>query len=306
MSESFLKLGEEIVRSAVHTSVKLDDWVQGHSVASLWWAGQLTVASLASFGRCSLLSARSLKPNTLYSNTINDYKDQNMHDMKLNYMNNKLLNKFNSRKSQQPPQQRLAIAMHIRRGDSCMRWATSFGDSSLKNGRPCFKTDLYIKAALMIQKRYGKHMISHVNLATDSANASKTVSDLLQREGFSVTTLLYDRLNVGGNDMVNKGKLVDQDTLYIEDRLKLSLNNLKTNTATSTSNEETQINPELVIGSLAAELELLSQSQFLIGTSSSWVTRLTFLAMIGRQGIIPPFIFVDSPFGCLNIKTCAI
>lgn len=172
-----------------------------------------------------------------------------------------------------------------------MRWAKSFGDNSLQQGRPCFATDLYVKAAMMIRDKYGAKLVSHVNLATDSANASISVASALQTQGFSVTTLNYDRSSVGGNDSANRGKKVDKGTVYIEDRLKEA---------------DPSLDPELVIGSLAAELELLSSSQFLIGTSSSWVTRLTFLAMIGRHGIIPPFIFVDSPFGCLNIKACAI
>jgi hypothetical protein len=290
VSASFVKSGEEIVRSAVHTSVRSDDWSQGHSVAALWWAGQLTVNSLSSFGRCSLLAARSLKPLTIYPSNSGGGKGivDSMVDLKMKYMSgggSKLV-KSGAGRLTSP----LSIAMHIRRGDSCMRWTKVFGDNSMQQGRPCFATELYVKAAVMVRNKYGAQLVSHVNLATDSANASIAVSLALQKEGFSVTTLTYDRNSVGGNDSENRGKKVDKGTVYIEDRLK---------------GADPSLDPELVIGSLAADLEMLSSSQFLVGTSSSWVTRLAFLAMIGRNGIIPPFVFVDAPFGCLNIKTCS-
>ena len=66
------------------------------------------------------------------------------------------------------------------------------------------------------------------------------------------------------------------------------------------------LDPELVIGSLAAEMGLLSGGHMLVGTSSSWVSRLAFLTMVARRGTTPPFIFLDGPFGCLGIKPCAV
>ncbi len=84
---------------------------------------------------------------------------------------------------------------------------------------------------------------------------------------------------------------MDRGTVYIEDRLKA---------------KDASLDPELAIGSLAAELELLSTADTFIGTSTSQVTRLVFLMMMARKGTTPPFIFLDAPFGCLNIKACAV
>ena len=81
-----------------------------------------------------------------------------------------------------------------------------------------------------------------------------------------------------------------QGTVYIEDRLAAG-----------------QIDAALVFGSLFAELELLSSAQMVVGTAASWVSRLTFLMIVGRQGgRPPPFEWLDSPFGCLNIKPCPV
>jgi hypothetical protein len=147
---------------------------------------------------------------------------------------------------------------------------------------------MYLEAARQMRQQYG---FTKLHLATDSSAASAQVSEVLGTEGWTVVNLGYDRGKVGGSDTVNEGRRVDQGTVYIEDRLKSG---------------DPMLDPELVIGSLAAELELLSAGAALVGTSSSWVSRLAFLAMIGRRGTTPPFVFLDAPFGCLNIKSCAI
>jgi hypothetical protein len=143
---------------------------------------------------------------------------------------------------------------------------------------------MYLEAARQMRQQYG---FTKLHLATDSSAASVEVERALRAEGWTVVSLLYDRGGVGGSDVVNVGKEVDQGTVYIEDRLKAA---------------DPSLNKELVISSLAAELELLSAGAALVGTSSSWVSRLAFLAMIGRRGTTPPFVFLDAPFGCLEIK----
>lgn len=151
-----------------------------------------------------------------------------------------------------------------------------------------------------MQHAYGA---TTVLLATDSEDAASEVlaslsapikvddaNDILP--AMNVVQVLYDRRSVGGSSRVNNGKRVDQGTIYIEDRLK---------------RKDPDLDTELVFSSLFAELKLLSSAHMLIGTSGSWVTRLVFFMITGRRGgRPPPFTFMDAPFGCLNIKPCAV
>lgn len=251
---SFVLKGSEIMLPAVQSSGGIDGWPNAYSNTAVWWAGQLAVQSLSSFGRCSVLKATSL-----YGGPVHRVKGGQM-----------------------------AVAIHIRRGDSCMRWAGKPGDASLSHGRPCFSTRMYVDAARAMKRRYG---MTTAYLATDSELAAAEATAMLEEDGFQVLTLKFDRGRVGGTDFVNRGKMVDRGTVYIEDRLKA---------------RDKDLDVELAVGSIAAELELLGSAHAFIGTSSSWVSRLAFLSMVGRRGIVPPFVFLDSPFGCLSIRKCAI
>ena len=288
--QAFVGAGEDVLRSAAHAATSSDAWAGGYSAAAVWWAGQLAAHSLASFGRCGVLAAQKLQRTGgpgAGSGT-------------------------GAARERKKGGGGLRVAMHIRRGDSCMRWAKARGDSSLRGGRPCFPTNMYLDAARQVWKQYGGGGgesggggeggegsgsggggggTPTLHLATDSAEAAEAVAIALRAEGWAVVSLLFDRASVGGSETANAGKQVDKGTVYIEDRLKV---------------HDPTLDQELVIGSLLAELELLSSADALIGTSSSWVTRLAFLLMVGRRGTPPPFVFLDGPFGCLNIKPCAV
>ena len=56
---------------------------------------------------------------------------------------------------------------------------------------------------------------------------------------------------------------------------------------------------ELALGSMLADLELLSRADAFVGTSASWVSRLALLAIIGEKAAIPPFALLDAPFLCV-------
>jgi hypothetical protein len=171
----------------------------------------------------------------------------------------------------------LAVAMHVRRGDSCMRWTEWLGDEDLwHGGRPCFATSLYVDAALRLKAEYGA---SVVRLATDSADAAHEITSRLQGQ-MHVEILPFDRLGVGGESSANLGKHVNVNTTYIEDRLRRG---------------DPTLDRGLAITSLFAELQLLASADMLIGTSTSWVTRLAFFAMVGASGVVPPHIFLDAP-----------
>jgi hypothetical protein len=289
---AFLRAGEDVLRSAVHASNSgSDQWPGGYSSASLWWAGQLAVHSLASFGKCSVLRAQQLLGGAAFNAPATPpMAKASASASRSNGRGQAAKGKLggSSRSSVGSSGGGPIVSMHIRRGDSCMRWATKRGDWSLAGGRPCFATSLYLAAARQLRQQYG---CTQLRLATDSAAAAAQVATALEAEDWTVTRLQYDRALVGGKEGANGGKRVDQGTVYIEDRLK---------------GGDAGLDQELVIGSLLAELDLLSGGHILVGTSSSWVTRLAFLMMLGRRGTAPPFIFLDAPFGCLNIKSCTI
>ena len=56
---------------------------------------------------------------------------------------------------------------------------------------------------------------------------------------------------------------------------------------------------DVALGSLLADLELLSRAEIFVGTSASWTSRLALLAIIGEQGAIPPFALLDAPLRCV-------
>ena len=136
-----------------------------------------------------------------------------------------------------------------------------------------------------------------VFLATDSDEAARELANLLDGDGMELTLIGFNRSLVGGSSAANVGKAVNKGTTYIEDRLRQG---------------DPGLDRTLAVSSLLAELELLSSADMLIGTSTSWVSRLAFLALVGRRadrrsagalgtlaGGPPPFIFLDAPFGWL-------
>ena len=56
---------------------------------------------------------------------------------------------------------------------------------------------------------------------------------------------------------------------------------------------------DVALGSLLADLELLSRAEIFVGTSASWTSRLALLAIIGELGAIPPFALLDAPLRCV-------
>ena len=57
------------------------------------------------------------------------------------------------------------------------------------------------------------------------------------------------------------------------------------------------VDKALVVGSFAADLAHTSSAQMVIGTSSSIVSWLIFLNCVGHLGRVPPFVWLDRPFG---------
>ena len=57
-------------------------------------------------------------------------------------------------------------------------------------------------------------------------------------------------------------------------------------------------------GSRPERQQLLSRSDFFIGTSGATVSRLIFLSQVGRLGYVPPYSFLDRPGVCPENAFC--
>ena len=55
------------------------------------------------------------------------------------------------------------------------------------------------------------------------------------------------------------------------------------------------VDREKVVGSLFADIELLSRADAFVGTAASWTSRILFLAILAERGAVPPFAMVDQP-----------
>jgi hypothetical protein len=266
VDKEFIKQGEVVIRGAILASTRerLTWKTSVLDKATAWWAGQLAIHSLSSVGDCSAIAAYNLKASSALETLI--WRDPLQ--VHLDGSNNHVL------------------GMHVRRGDSCMRWASFVGDHVMhkKNeSRPCYPTDMYLEAASEMSSRYGVKVLS---LATDSALAEREIRAALEPEGWTVRSLRFDREVVGGEEGTNVGLVAnDPQNVFIEKR-----------------NQDGTLDKELVIGSLLAELEMLSGATMLIGTSMSQVTRLAFHLITGRLGTVPPYTFLDiSFFGKVNM-----
>lgn len=164
------------------------------------------------------------------------------------------------------------VAVHIRRGDACKRF---IGDDRYPEGRVCYPTRLYFRAIELLRARYDVTR-SHrwcIHVATDSP----TVIDEFAAFDGSVDVVYVDfnRIDVGGAENLTLGLTPEQaETLHIENRA--------------------QVNRSLAFASLYADLELLSHAHFVVGTPTSAITRLILFAVIGRQGFIPPYVFISA------------
>ena len=112
LPSSVIKDGASILRSAVLATSSSSsllgggenagDFSKAFLMASLWRTGQLTLHSLSSIGACGTAAVAKLPI---------------------------------SRSWQTPGRRDIAIAMHIRRGDSCMRWTSEEGDAYVTKNR---------------------------------------------------------------------------------------------------------------------------------------------------------------------------
>jgi len=224
---------------------------------SLWWEGQMTRHALNSLGPCGYNMRGALaKKVTTVGNSSAD--------------------------SAGP-----VIAMHIRRGDACMRWGQrDDGGKMFPLGRPCYKMDAYMGAARELQAQYGANRIL---LATDSPCV---VEEEIQKYAseFEFKFVDFNRSLVSGAANGN-GRGCDRDNVTWS--WPKSQNDTKAQGHFMEKRNLTDAERVLIFGSFHAEVNLLSTADLLVGTGGATFTQTIFTAMVGARGVQPPFIMVD-------------
>ena len=172
---------------------------------------------------------------------------------------------------------KLAVAVHIRRGDACNRWAEP-GDGDYADKRPCFRTQHYVDAVVALAERYDKDVAAFV--ASDSEEAVEEFVSLVPTGRVSVFVQVFDRVRATGKDLPNLGRDTDYTTNFIEAR-----------------NQRGELDRALTYASIVADLEVLGSCDAIVGTAASWVSRLIFLLIVGNTGRTPPHVFLDQRFG---------
>jgi len=190
-------------------------------------------------------------------------------------------------RTQGPPSTSM-IALHVRRGDSCARYAEKGDWNSVHDGtvnkRPCYKLETYMAEARKMKETYG---VSRIAVSTDSDAVIQDLINDYSSEGFEFLYLQYNRSLVGGPENINMGKgEATTGTKYIEDR---------------DVDEDTKA---LIFSSAAAEMRLLSECNYFIGTSLATMSRFVLTAIIGRLGYMPPYVMLDKPFVCVAGMFC--
>ena len=261
----------------------------GITTPGLWWAGQLVRHVRAALGPCAR-AAMAEERRRLVVLAEGGWRRAGDGGASRTI-----------RRSERP----LTIAVHMRRGDACERWARR-GDgmqNKAVGGRPCYAAAEYMAAvhALVASVRHGGGELARrvgggdgavaggervrLLVASDSEKAAAELAVLAQREGIELVHLQGRRgAGWGGVDEgANVGKSGSAAAKeFIEAR-----------------NSRGIVDRRAVLGSLLADLELLSEAHAFVGTAASWTSRITLLAIIGERGVVPPFALVDRPLGQL-------
>ena len=239
----------------------------GKTEAGLWWAAQQVRRVRASLGSCGREAVASLQRGVLHPDGSITPLLRSDGDSRI------------------PPP---AIAIHIRRGDACERWAQP-GDAST-HPRPCFAVEHYLAAARRLlghlrRLHPGRHVAGRPRLlvASDSAEALRELAGAAGSE-MEVRQVITPRGEAWGGSsegaVLGVRRDVAQREHFIEER-----------------NARGLVNRRLVFASLFADLDLLASADAIVGTSASWVSRLSLLAIAGELGSTPPHELLDAPLG---------
>ncbi|KAL3910878.1 MAG: hypothetical protein SGPRY_008899 [Prymnesium sp.] len=170
-----------------------------------------------------------------------------------------------------PPGGLQAMAMHVRRGDSCetFDFSTKQGVTDLDAERRCYPVRLYIKAAEAMRSLYG---IERVLLITDSPQVIEWIRKTPGARHFEWQWLDLDRGVIGGDARRNLHQPPEK-RVYIEHRA-----------------ESRDPANALQVESVLADLRFTSEASVVIGTSRSFVSHAIQMVIWARSGVLPPTI----------------
>ena len=190
-----------------------------------------------------------------------------------------------------------SVSVHVRRGDACMRWAEP-GDVDMTFGRPCYRTEHYVRAARNLAETYGA---SVVLLATDDPDvleearrisAEETSAEASDTSGKHPSPLHWcmvpdaARGRVGGKQWVNaydSQAPVDWETYPDSDDAVMIERRLARG----------ELDPAEAVLSLMKDADFLRRGMAFVGTFKSVTGRLMYLSMQGRMRRPPPYVALD-------------
>ena len=132
----------------------------GVTAAGLWWAGQLVRLVRSSLGPCGRVA---LATETRMAAAAG---------------------------KRRAGERRFTVAVHMRRGDACMRWAQR-GDGNYASGRPCYRAAEYMDGVRELIRVHGKStgrrvVRARLLVASDSTEAVAELTALGTAEGLDV------------------------------------------------------------------------------------------------------------------------
>jgi hypothetical protein len=259
----------------------------GRSLAGLWWASVLVGWMTASLGPCG----RSIRDSALSTAGVEAGREA----------------AGCSRE----------VAVHMRRGDACERWAT-LGDGRLDPegdcggavGRPCFGAAVYLQGIRWVLRHVrgkggkgdgkgdgrgdGRCGVA-LRLASDSASA---VAELRGGLGgglgggrLGAARLIHLEASSRGTGWGGVAELRPGATRrhapadFIESRAARGLVNRSAAAATGLQDL-----------SLLREAASSHGGAGFVGSAASWFSRLAYLVVAGRAPLLPPFAMVDGPW----------
>ena len=193
-----------------------------------------------------------------------------------------------------------AVAVHVRRGDACERWAAP-GDARTRRGvgRPCFATMEYLRAALGVCRVLLRPSPSGRRCRLLVASDSPTVADELA----ALSARPSDPAQGGGGSNGDGGAgEIEVDVEHVKAPRGAGWGGVGESNHTNRAefierrNARGLIDRELALSSLFADARLLVDASGFVGTTG-WTSRLLLYAVLGGRTATPPFVLLDQPLG---------
>ena len=192
-----------------------------------------------------------------------------------------------------PPTTERAIGMHVRRGDACDQYNTTF-EAETVGKRRCHPLAHYVAAARRLRQRYGEQHRT-ILLMTDSTEVTRETA---QFSDFEWRFLRYNRSVLGDDEQSNLNLTSRSDKVWNIDRAFLLSKQrdfrTQSNRARNVSNNTAFI-PEQVVATMIGDLRFVSEAAMFVGTSSSFASITVQMLMWARHGALPAMVSLSGP-----------